>query len=490
MSSVAGVGTIHADEAPRGLVLRVAALVSCAILAGTAAAYLVASGYWYVVLGLLLAVPAFVLLNRYPLAAVAIWLLVAPFVVVTDAGSVRRVFWLIHRALPIAVLAVVVLSSVAGLRTRRLPKLGWPELMMAGYVGVTMVSIAYTSQEPAATAILLYDRVVVPMCLYLLVRLLQPGETELRRLVPVVAFVLLSQSVIGILTAVAPGVLPSEWLIIGRTTGSFHDPDVFGITVLFCGMFLLHRGLIAPGGRGARVLSVLLFVLAMLMVFLTFSRGNWLAGIVVLMGTAYIYRGRARLFLAISVPVVLLLLGSGLLADQVRFAEERLRSAEATKSALSRLPVVYASIRMFEEKPLTGWGYENFERFSPPFQRPVGDLIYPDKFHASHNLYLTTLVEQGLLGIVLFLGPAVYWLFRTRSSLPNMPATDRKLLALLWLAIASHIVVNNFSVMKVPFGLGLWWLTLGLIASILYRYRAVRHEPRASTDRTPAEVHH
>ena len=47
-----------------------------------------------------------------------------------------------------------------------------------------------------------------------------------------------------------------------------------------------------------------------------------------------------------------LVLGSGILASQIDFASERLRSERATESALSRLPVAYASLRMFQQKPL------------------------------------------------------------------------------------------------------------------------------------------
>ena len=41
---------------------------------------------------------------------------------------------------------------------------------------------------------------------------------------------------------------------------------------------------------------------------------------------------------------------------------------------------------------------------------------------------------------------------------------SRRFLILLWLVIAAHIVVNNFSNMRSTFGLGMWWITLGLIA--------------------------
>jgi hypothetical protein len=40
-------------------------------------------------------------------------------------------------------------------------------------------------------------------------------------------------------------------------------------------------------------------------------------------------------------------------------------------------------------------------------------------------------------------------------------------LLIFWLAILSHVVVNNFSNMRVVFGLGIWWMTLAFIATIL-----------------------
>jgi hypothetical protein len=44
------------------------------------------------------------------------------------------------------------------------------------------------------------------------------------------------------------------------------------------------------------------------------------------------------------------------------------------------------------------------------------------------------------------------------------------LLALLWGEILFHFIVNNFSNMRVVYGLGIWWVTLGLIATMVYPY--------------------
>ena len=57
---------------------------------------------------------------------------------------------------------------------------------MAGYVLLSYLSIAYTSATPKASAYHLYDAVVIPMCLYLLVRLVAPDEAALRTFVPAV----------------------------------------------------------------------------------------------------------------------------------------------------------------------------------------------------------------------------------------------------------------------------------------------------------------
>jgi hypothetical protein len=54
-----------------------------------------------------------------------------------------------------------------------------------------------------------------------------------------------------------------------------------------------------------------------------------------------------------------------------------------------------------------------------------------------------------------------------------MPAEgfiSRKLVLVLWLSIAANFVINNFVRVQVTFGIGMWWLTLGLIASLLARH--------------------
>lgn len=448
--------------------------VPAAVVAGLGVAYLVSSGYWYIALAGLLVLPASIVLHRYPLAVVTLWMLAVPLVGETESAALRKVFWLVHRVAPVAALVVIVLAGMFSIGSRKPARLGWAELMMGGYVVATVLSIAYTSDTFFTTLFLLYDNVFIPMCLYLIIRLLEPDEHDLRRLLPVVAFVLLSQTVLGIISWRAPHLLPSEWLgkIGERTTGSLRAPEVFGTTLIFCGAFIVHAGLTARRSRLGRTLAVLLFALVLIMVFLSFSRSVWLAGLIALVGIVCVHRGLAKRLLLIVVPIMLLVAVSGLLGEQALYARERFRSEESEESALSRLPVVYAAVRMFEARPFTGWGYDSFDRYDRQFQGTVANLVAPDKDHASHNLYLTILAEQGIVGFLLFGVPIVYWLFRTRSSMTRMPGdglVSRKLVATLWIVFAGFALVNNFYRMQTPFAMGMWWLTVGLIATLVAR---------------------
>jgi O-antigen ligase len=366
-------------------------------------------------------------------------------------------------------IVIILLSSMLHIHRRRLPKLGWPELAMMGYLIVSEASVIYLSNSVMATTYYVYDRIFVPMCLYLLIRFTNPSEKDLRRLFPVFIFIVVSQSIIGILSWSAPQVLPSAWLTRAgsRTTGSLRAYSVFTTSLAFCGYLILQSALNHKLSKTVRGLFYFLFILSYFMIFLSFSRGSWLASIVALLGTAVLYpRFVWRLLLTVT-PIVIIALSVGLLSAEAQRASHRFYSAESEEAALSRLPIYYASYRMFEAKPLFGWGYGNFDRFDRLFQERVGELISPVKDHASHNLYLTIAAEQGFIGLFLFLAPMLWWLIKSIKAFPKLPPEgfwSRKLLVIFWLMLAFHIIVNNFSNMRVVFGLGMWWMILGLIA--------------------------
>jgi O-antigen ligase len=452
-------------------------LAAIVVLSGVAFGYLVAHDLWFVAIGLLGFVPCCIVLVRYPWSAVIVWVLVTPVAANTNGAAVRGVYWLVHRGLPVWALVVVVVGAASGRRPRQFPRLGLPELLMGGYLAATAISILYTAPSVAGRMFVLYDRVFIPMCLYLLVRLLVPDQRDIARLLPAVVVTLVLQSIVGMTSWIAPSVLRHEWLgkVGQRTIGTLQSVDVFGVTMIFSALFILHVGLARSRTRTARVFTMVFFGLAILMVFMSFSRATWLAGALTLFGLAILFRQYLHRIVVVAAVLLVLLGITGVLNTQWQYAQQRFDSQQSEESALSRLPVFLAAVRMFEARPVTGFGYENFDRVDRPFQGRVGDLVYPEKNHASHNLFLTLLAEQGIIGILLYLGPLLVWLARSvarRSGLPAEGLLGRRFVWMLWLALLAHIVVNNFSRMHLPFGLGMYWLTLGLVATLVGRVPA------------------
>lgn len=459
---------------------------------GLMVAYLVTAGQWPVALGLLVALPAFVLLHRYPFAALIIWLSFTPFLMESNSGVVRRVYWVIHRALPPTTVAIILLSTWFKLHKRKLPKPGMPELLMAGYIAVSLLSILYvvsnntvgnTTVQQLLNSVdsygdkkifVLYDRVFIPMCLYFILRLTKPKEADFKRLLPAIAFVLVSQSIIGILSWAAPQFLPSAWLnrAGSRTSGSLDHYSVFTSTVMLCSILLLQSAYNHNLHKSIRLGYIFLFILGVFMIFLSFSRASWLACIIVIIGLFFLYPKKMMQIGTFAIPVFIVLFSAGYLSQQADFAQKRFYSAQSEESALSRLPVVVASLRMFEARPLFGWGYGDFDEYDYQFQARVGDIVSPKQDHASHNLYLTVLAEQGIVGIFFYLMPVAWWLVLSVRAYPKLPAEgfwSRKLLVIFWLLLLFHFIINNFSNMRVVYGLGLWWIALGFIGVMVSR---------------------
>lgn len=474
---------ILADSKSAWRFLRDLLTVLAAVMVGLAVAFLIVEDKWQVAAVLIFSVPAFLILQRQPFLGILVWLVLDPFLMHTEASTVRQVYWVIHRFLPLFTLAVILLPSALGLSSRALPRLGFPELMMGSYVTVSLASIFAVNPEPFPTAYLFYDRIIVPMLLYLIVRLTRPDEYMMRWLIPVAFFLAISQSLIGTVAWFSPGILPRDWVDHEnhRTIGTLVNTNGFVTTMVLAGFLVFHYGHQSSSFR-IRAASILTFLLTVYSIFLSFSRAGWLAGALALIGLVAIY---PRILMRIGLSILpILILASGIfLQNQLTFASQRLASDQSENSAFSRLPVIMAAIRMFMDKPLLGWGYGNFDSLGGQFRNmPISDfagageilgvdkLLGDEKDHASHNFFLTTAAEQGLIGVIFFLAPLAYWLKVTVNRFSKLPKNgfwSRNLLVVLWMALLSHFIVYNFANMRVVFTLGIWWLALGLIANYL-----------------------
>lgn len=474
-----------------GAELLAPALLIVGGVVGAVLAYLIISGLWYIAVVIVLALPVMIFIHRYPFVSVIIWLLLAPFLLHSQTATERYVYWAIHRGLPLLTLVIIILSDGLHLRQRQLARLGPAEALMLGYVLLSALSIALQNGTPVATFYLFYDRIIVSMFLYLIVRLIEPSDREMKWLLAAAVFVVLSQAGVGVLSQFAPGFLPSTWMENAgeRTVGTLINPAIYTIALMFGGMILAHAAQ-HTASRWQRWLFVLCFLLSVYSTFISFSRASWLGGIVA-WGILFLLYPRFITKLVILIAPVMLLLVGVFLTDQIEWAKERLYSAEAENSANSRLPIMMGAYNMFREKPVTGWGYNNFDLYDRSFYGQLLGSNGDNRDHASHNYFLTILAEQGALGLFLYLAPMLYWLVasaRRYRELPVAGLRSRKLLAMLWLVILFHIIVSNFINMIVVYGLGIWWITLGLIGYLVEDGRLREAAKPRPASRRPGEI--
>lgn len=478
------------NDAPRGGRLDRIGLVilMVGLSLGLATAFLIVID-WKVALVavvLQLALPMAIVLHRYPFLAVLIWLALNQFLLTTEFLLPYRVaFWIFHRALPPATVGIIVLSTMLRVSRRPLPRLGLPELAMAGYLLASLLSVLLLSGSPLVMAYRLYDRVFIPLCLYLIARLSVTTGRDIQRLAAVACFVCAAQSFTGLLSWITPGALPEGWRsqLGQRTIGSLINTSTYTSALVFAAVLLLHVAMNRRHGP-LRALYLTLLAVAVCFIFLSFSRASWLGALAVLLGLVYLYPAFMIRLGLLATPLVTAALSVGVMSHQLDWASERLYSEESVGSALDRLPAFLAAVRMFEAKPLFGWGYQNFELYDRRFQERVFDLANDNKDHANHNAYLTILAEQGAVGLLLYLAPPLWLLARSFSAYRRLPADgvwSRKLLLLLWLATLNIFVQNCFTPAWVTYGLGLWWLNLGLIACLV---AGAQTEPRAHLRRT------
>ncbi|MDX1520935.1 MAG: O-antigen ligase family protein, partial [Anaerolineae bacterium] len=342
---------------------------------GLIVAYLITDGQWHYAIPLVFAVPAVIVFNRYPFIAILMWILVVPFFLNAQNSADRFIFWMFHRGLIPGSLLVVILSDWLKTNNRPLGKVGRAELAALIFVSLTILNIFLFAPSVRRTLIQSYDLIFVPFTMYWLIRLINPTAEDLKRLMWVALFIVLFQSILGMLSWFSPASVPEQWRsrVEGeRTVGTLKNVAVYTSTLLLFSLLLLQYGVTHRSGW-IRYGSLVMFGLAEFCVFLSFSRASWVGGIAVMVAALILYPKVVSRLVIIGALLAYIFAGA-LLADELRFAVERLSGDEALNSAESRVITNNASILMFQEKPTLGWGFKNYDRFDRQFQVRVGDL--------------------------------------------------------------------------------------------------------------------
>jgi O-antigen ligase len=440
------------------------------LVMGILLAVLIVSETWHIAIAVAFLIPMVILFNRYPFVVIVVWLLLAPFLQVTPAGPIRVSYWIVHRAMiPAALILVILADQLKVNKTKSSITLGRADWAIIASMGILLVSVFVNYRSPLPLLYNLYDRFLVAFCAYWLIYFVAPRERGLKFLLPIAFVIVVAEFVIGLLSWYVPDSLPYFWIKEnGRTNGTFLGYSGYTIGLAFCSLLLFHAAANRKLGL-VRTIFLVVFSLGIIGIFLSFSRGSWLAIVIVVLGLLLIYP-KMTIRMAIVISIAIAILGGGIMADELTYAQERFYN-EGT--ALDRLVVYYTAWEMIKVKPFLGWGYETYDLYDAQFETRVANHVTNYNL-TSHNTFLTILVERGFIGFLIYTFPVFWWLFlsfRVWSRMPKSGFWSRKLLIIFWLAIVFQVVVGNFTDTKRDtFVFTTWWIILGFIANMVTMY--------------------
>jgi O-antigen ligase len=263
---------------------------------------------------------------------------------------------------------------------------------------------------------------------------------------------------------------PAHWVM----SPFFKDHTSYGAVIAFMLPFTVAAVAMPGYSRTERGIALLLLVVLGTGLVFSYTRAAWLS----LMGAAGLF-----LLMRFRVPVwalglLLTVGGVGYLVnrDQITIALERNReessddlkehvqsisNISSDASNLERINRWNSALRMWQERPLFGWGPGTYMFQYAPFQASEDRTIISTNFGLqgnAHSEYLGPLAEQGVLGMGLMVALIAVTIYRAIRLYQRMPAgADRRLVTAAFMGLVTyylHGALNNFLDMdkaSVPF---------------------------------------
>jgi O-antigen ligase len=198
---------------------------------------------------------------------------------------------------------------------------------------------------------------------------------------------------------------PTLGIHFGRARGPMLQSVRLGMCLNFCLVVLWVFPIwLYARQRWAWLLAACLTPLFMLAILLTYTRSIWMgAGAIVVILLTTLLKGKARTLglgsLVFSVAIGGVLVGPNLVAFKREYGE-----AETLESTRMRGAFAYVSMEMFKDRPLAGFGFNQFQVHNRPYldDRTTNIRLESIRGYVHHNSYLSLLVDLGLIGALLF----------------------------------------------------------------------------------------
>jgi O-antigen ligase len=281
--------------------------------------------------------------------------------------------------------------------------------------------IARTISQPFATLpdqpntlMHLINGYVVPCLLYAALRCSDLKKLELKPL----GFILILLSCYLGLTAVLEvakvwGLVfpkfiadPTQGIHFGRARGPMLQSVRLGVCLNACfACLIIFFWWANPKSKINWILTASIGLLLMLASFLTYTRSIWLASAfitVLLIMTCLAGRSRQ---LAIGGLLALGIIGAIIKGPNLVEFKREYSAAETRESTYMRAAFAYVSWEMIKERPLLGYGFNQFQVYNRPFlaDRSTNIRLESIRGYVHHNSFLSLLVDLGIIGFALYM---------------------------------------------------------------------------------------
>lgn len=213
-----------------------------------------------------------------------------------------------------------------------------------------------------------------------------------------------------------------------------------------------------------RVAAFAVFVLLLTGLVLSYTRASWLSiAVMLLCSGVFIFRVKTSLvwggiliiatIISLNYSAILLSLETNRKASSTDFAShvQSISNIKTDASNTERLNRWSCAIRMFYQRPVTGWGPGTYQFLYGPFQLN-SEMTYISTTHGdrgnAHSEYLGPLSEQGFLGPILFIAIAFTTLISSSRFIIRTRSKSLRAIAIgLLLGLITYWVhgfLNNF----------------------------------------------
>ncbi|MCB0190841.1 MAG: O-antigen ligase family protein [Anaerolineae bacterium] len=370
-----------------------------------------------------------------PIGGVSLWLVLYPFTETTVNISLGEGIPDLSPTRFVVAFLTAILLGQAATGQRRFPKITW--LDVACFLFVIGVGIsAITSYDPVGAFQSVLDLFLIPVLAYYAVKNLVRNEKELNivfNTVLIIAFYscffVFNEWITGTVLLYdgdAATIYADSGIRILRSL--WGGPHVFG-TIFGFAVPLTFYKLAKSDNAFSKVFYTLLLMLFLAALVLTFKRAAWVSTLVSFIIIFPFFPAFRKIFVIGLIILAIPLAVFWQQLSSVEGVEQRVTGRVDTLNG--RTYRWEAAIDLWKEKPITGWGFKNFDTVS--------------QYGAVENFYLHILVSGGLLAFIPFLAITILTIYGSLQiyirgpSLPNV-FVNRELVAIFWGLFATWLV--------------------------------------------------